>query len=142
MHRASNQSQLSMSISRKVSVFLSGFVALALSFPVQAATTQCQIQPRAGQPSPLAMRALFTLESNSGGTVTATYTNLPTPVGVAPPPVTIEQTRKLVFYKTTIPAVRQRMLRERALFTELLGFDEPGGFKPFNDLLVCRSIRK
>lgn len=132
-----------MSTSLKLRVFLSGVTAVALSFPVQAATvTQCQIQPREGQPSPLAMRALFTLESTRDGSVTAVYTNLPTPVGADQPPVTIEQTRKLVFYKTTIPAVRQRMLKNRALFNELIGFDEPTGFKPFNDLLVCKSTRK
>lgn len=124
----------------KVSVFLSGIIAIALSTPAQAAvTTQCQIQSREGQPSPLAMRALFTLESTSDGNVAVTYTNLPSPVGVGQP-VTIEQTRKMIFYNSTIPAVRQQMLSNPTFFTELRGFSDPEGFKPFNDLLVCRSV--
>jgi hypothetical protein len=124
----------------KLSVFLSGIITIALSIPAQAAvTTQCQIQPREGQPSPLAMRALFTLESTPDGNVAVTYTNLPTPVGVGQP-VTIEQTRKMIFYKSTIPAVRQQMLSNPTFFTELRGFSDPEGFKPFNDLLVCQSV--
>lgn len=131
-----------MSTSLKISAFFAGAVALALSFPAQAsANTQCQIQPRAGQPSPLAMRALFTLESAKDGAVTATYTNLPSPVNADQPPVTIEQSRKLVFYRTTIPAVRQRLLKNPSMFNELLGFEQPDGFKPFNALLVCKPKR-
>ncbi|MCU0551096.1 MAG: hypothetical protein MUC48_17245 [Leptolyngbya sp. Prado105] len=129
-----------MSTSLKVSVFLSGLIAFVLSSPAQASvTTQCQVQPREGQLSPLAMRALFTLESTTDGNVTATYTNLPTPVG-AGQAITIEQTRKMIFYKSTIPAVRQQLLSDPKFFNELIGSPEPQGFKPFNDLLVCKTV--
>jgi hypothetical protein len=129
-----------MSTQLKISLFLSGIIALVLSTPAQAAvTTQCQVNATESQPNPLGMRTLLTLESTSDGNVTATYTNLPSPVG-AGQAVTIEQSRKMIFYKSTIPAVRQQMLTNPTFFNELRGASDAEGFKQVNDLLVCKTV--
>lgn len=113
---------------------------LAVSTPVKAEViTRCQIQPRPNQPSPLAMRAGLDVEEREG-TVTFKYSNFPSFVSSDQPPVTIAQERTLTFYKTTLAAARDRMVKDPKYFNELRGFSEAEGFKPFNDLLVCKSV--
>ncbi|MBE9012822.1 hypothetical protein IQ250_21720 [Pseudanabaenaceae cyanobacterium LEGE 13415] len=122
-----------------LSVLLASITTLAISTPVKAeVVTRCQIQPRANQPSPLGMRTTLDVEEK-GGDVTFTYKNLPTPVSADQPPVTIEQSRTMIFYKTTLAAARERMLKDPKYFAELRGSSDAEGFKPINDLLVCQN---
>lgn len=130
---------LIMSKFLNLSVLLASITVLAVSTPAKSEViTRCQIQPRSNQPSPLGMRATLDVEEK-GGDVTFTYKNLPSPVSADQPPVTIEQTRTMIFYKTTLAAARERMLKDPKYLTELRGFSDPQGFKPINDLLVCQK---
>lgn len=130
---------LFMSKFLNLGVLLASISVLAVSTPAKAeVVTRCQIQPRENQPSPLGMRTLLDVEEK-GGDVTFKYVNLPSPVSPDQPPVTIGQERTMIFYKTTLAAARDRMLKDPKYFTELRGFSDPQGFKPINDLLVCRQ---
>ncbi|MGG6269203.1 hypothetical protein ACQ4M3_26400 [Leptolyngbya sp. AN03gr2] len=122
-----------------LSILLASMTVFATSTPVKAqVATRCQIQPRANQPSPLGMRTTLDVEEK-GGDVTFTYKNLPTPVSADQPPATIEQSRTMIFYKTTLAAARERMLKDPKYFNELRGSSDPQSFKPINDLLVCQN---
>ncbi len=122
-----------------LSIVLASIAALAVSTPVEAeVVTRCQIQPRLNQLSPLAMRAGLDIEAKDGN-VSFKYLNFPSFVSSEQPPVTIAQERTMIFYRTTLAAARDRMVKDPKYFNELRGFTDPQGFKPFNDLLVCKT---
>lgn len=130
---------LSMSKFLNLGVLLAGVSILAVSTPAKAeVVTRCQIQPRENQPNPLGMRTGLDVEEK-GGDVTFRYRTFPTPVSADQPPVTIEQERTMIFYKTTLAAVRDRMLKDPKFFAELRGTSDSPSFKEVNDLLVCRK---
>lgn len=111
--------------------------ALFSTIAQAAPTATCAYDPNSGKPNPLGMRAFVRIEEAAGNT-TVRYEQFPAIVG-SEPPATIAQQRELILYKTNIAAARQLLLRNPKYYQQLVGYADPQGFKPINDVLTCRS---
>jgi hypothetical protein len=113
--------------------------SFAQSAPSSNGEITCAYDPSIGRPNPLGMRSFVSILAK-GDTVTFKYEQFPSPVSVRPEQrATIAQTRQLTFYQTNLEKARTLMLTTPKYFDELVGYSDPYGFKPINDVLVCRS---
>lgn len=113
----------------------------AVSQPLQAQSTSptivCSYDPSTGVPNPLEMRSLITLtEANNSTKVVYQRLGALVP-GPVESVITVERT--LTFPNMSIDRVRQLLLNHRNYYQELLGLNDPDGFAPVNDTLVCRA---
>lgn len=98
-------------------------------------TRTCAYAPGSGKPNPLGMRASITATEQQG-TSTFVYKHFPefVPGGQG---VTIAVRRELTFPDTSMDEARM-LLRDRAdYYKELVGYADPEGFAPFDDVMVC-----
>jgi hypothetical protein len=114
------------------------FISLAMFTPGAKAepTRTCQFDPDLGEPNPLGMRSYISITEEDGDT-TFLFEQFPSPVGDDPVPVTIASNRMLTFYGTDIDEARQLMLNNPNYYSELVGYSDPEGFGPVNDVLTC-----
>ncbi|MEM9805198.1 MAG: hypothetical protein AAF959_07945 [Cyanobacteria bacterium P01_D01_bin.56] len=112
----------------------------AIYQPLQAQpgpTIVCSYDPSTGSPNPLGMRASITM-METNGTTEVTYEQfgsfVPGPVEAV---LTTERT--LIFPDRSIDQTRQVLLNSGTYYRELVGFDDPEGFAPVNNTLVCRA---
>ena len=100
-------------------------------------TIVCSYDPSTGAPNPLGMRTFITL-TETNGTTEVTYEQLG---ALVPGPVeaVLTSQRSLLFPNQSIDRVRQLLLNNTTYYRELVGFDDPDGFAPVNDTLICRG---
>ena len=116
---------------------------LALQSPTMAtptmASTTCTIDANKGT-SPIGMRNALTLKQIDADTV-ITYDSFPSNAGTfnGNRRATIATTRTVVFYGTAIAMVREILIANASLYTQLVGFKPEKGFKVANDLLTCTN---
>ncbi|MEM7066323.1 MAG: hypothetical protein AAF572_24540 [Cyanobacteria bacterium P01_B01_bin.77] len=100
-------------------------------------TIVCRYDPTTGIPNPLGMRTFITLTETNGSTE-VTYEQLGSFVpGSVEAILTAE--RALIFPNMPIDRVRQLLLTNATYYRELVGFNDPDGFAPVNDTLICRA---
>ena len=112
----------------------------AVNQPLQAQpspTIICRYDPSTGIPNPLGMRTFITLTEANGSTEVA-YEQLGTFVP-GPVEAVLTAERALIFPNRSIDRVRQLLLTNVSYYRELVGFDDPDGFAPVNDTLICRA---
>ena len=120
-----------------VAVGLAAIALLRLSTGATAEVTQtCQFNPELGLPNPLGMRAFVTITEEDGNT-TFLFEQFPSNAGDGEVPVTIASNRILTFYETELEDARQLMLQKPSYYSELVGYSDPDGFGPVNDVLSC-----
>ena len=101
-----------------------------------AAARSCAYDPNSGKPNPLGMRAFITLTEQAGNTIVV-FEQFPSPVGNAQN-VTIANRRELIFYGRNINQARQLLLQNKEYYSELVGYEDPEGFQPINEVLTCQ----
>ncbi len=109
---------------------------LCASLAQAVPSVTCAYDPNSGKLNPLGMRAFVQVEESDGNT-TFRYEQFPSIVG-SQPQATIAQRRELTLYKTNLTAARQLLLKDPKYYQELVGYADSQGFKPVNDVLVCR----
>lgn len=112
----------------------------AVNQPLQAQpspTIVCNYDPSTGAPNPLGMRAFVTL-TETNGTTEVIYEQLGSFVP-GPVEAVLTSQRSLLFPNQSIDSVRQLLLNTTTYYRELVGFDDPDGFAPINDTLICRA---
>ena len=112
------------------------FGASRVRLAAAPAATTCAHDPQSGKPNPFGMRAFVTVEQQDGNTVFV-YEQLPENL-TSPAPATLAIRRELVFYETPIEQARALMREDPSYYQELTGDDDPAGFAPVDDSLVCR----
>lgn len=102
-------------------------------------TRVCAYDPDSGQPNPLGMRAYITITEEDGNT-TFLFEQFPSHVGIDPSvPVTIASSRELTFYETPLDQARTLMLQNPAYYSELVGYSDPEGFAPVDQVMGCQD---
>lgn len=112
----------------------------AIPQPLQAQTSPtiiCRYDPNTGIPNPLGMRTFITLTETDGSTEVA-YEQLGSFVP-GPVETILTAERTLIFPNAAIDRVRQLLLTNPTYYRELVGFNDPDGFAPVNDTLICRA---
>ena len=107
--------------------------AIALAGSTVAATSTCHYDPNSDQPNPLGMRAYVTITEEEGNT-TFVYEQFPSPVAEK---ATLATRRELVFSATPLSQARTLLLKNKSLYSKLVGYDDPEGFQAVNSLLTC-----
>lgn len=101
-------------------------------------TRVCQYDPESGVPNPLGMRAYITVTEEDGNT-TFLFEQFPSNVGGAPEiAATIASRREMTFYNIGIDQARQIMLQQPDYYSELVGYSDPEGFAPVDQVLTCQ----
>ncbi len=113
-------------------ISLAVFTTVARAEPTRA----CHFDPDLGKPNPLGMRSYISITEEDGNT-TFLFEQFPSPVGDDPVPVTIASNRMLTFYETDVDQARQLMLSNPDYYSELVGYPDPEGFGPMNEVLTC-----
>lgn len=99
-------------------------------------THTCQFDPELGLPNPLGMRSFVTITEEDGNT-TFLFEQFPTNLGNGEVQAAIASNRILTFYETGLDDARQLMLQNPNYYSELIGYLDPEGFGPVNDVLSC-----
>lgn len=97
---------------------------------------RCQFDPTLGMPNPMGMRAYITITEGNGDT-TVEFEQFPSLVGRGEVPATLATKRVMTFYGLGLIATRQLLLDQPQYYSELLGYSDPEGFGPINELLTC-----
>ncbi|MEM9978585.1 MAG: hypothetical protein AAF808_13245 [Cyanobacteria bacterium P01_D01_bin.2] len=119
-------------------IFATGYGAVNHSLQAQPSPTiVCSYDPSTGIPNPLGMRTFITL-TETGGTTEVVYQQLGTFVP-GPVEAIFTSERALIFPNRSIDMARQLLLTDASYYQELVGFDEPDGFAPIDDTLICRA---
>ena len=108
--------------------------------PLQAQpgpTIVCSYDPSTGSPNPLGMRSFITM-TEANGTTEVTYEQLGSFVA-GPAEAILTTERNLIFPGKSIDQTRQLLLNNATYYRELLGFNDPEGFAPVNNTLICRA---
>ena len=113
------------------------FTLILLIFPLSCAASNkgriCQYNPDSGKPNPLGMRSFITIKEEEG-TTTFTYEQFPSTVAEN---ITIATQRELTFHNTPLDTARVILLQNKNYYSELVGYDDPEGFAPVNEVLTC-----
>lgn len=115
-------------------------VPLSAAIATAAPDRLCAYDPDLGIPNPLGMRAYITLRESDSST-TAVFEQFPMNLGYPERPVTLAVRRELTFYDANIEAVRERLLADPDLYADLVGYTDPEGFGPVNEVLVCEPVQ-
>lgn len=107
------------------------------SWAQSSPTIVCRYDPTTGIPNPLGMRTFITLTETDGSTEVA-YEQLGSFVP-GPVEAVLTAERALIFPNMAIDRVRQLLLTNATYYRELVGFNDPDGFAPVNDTLICRA---
>lgn len=100
-------------------------------------TIVCSYDPSTGAANPLGMRTFITM-TETGGTTEVSYEQLGSFVP-GPVEAVLTNKRALIFPNTSIDEARQLLLNTDQYYQELVGFNDPEGFGPVNNTLVCRA---
>ncbi|MFP4101239.1 hypothetical protein [Coleofasciculus sp.] len=109
------------------------FVIFPLSCAASSSSRVCQYNPESGKPNPLGMRAYITLTEDEGSTI-VTYEQFPSTVDEN---ITLTTKRELTFHDTPLDTARVILLQNKNYYSELVGYDDPEGFAPVNQVLIC-----
>ena len=119
-------------------IFATGYGAVNHSLQAQPSPTiVCSYDPSTGVPNPLGMRTFITL-TETDGTTEVVYQQLGTFVP-GPVEAIFTSERSLIFPNRSIDRARQLLLSDASYYQELVGFDDPDGFAPIDDTLICRA---
>lgn len=122
-----------MKMNRSILVASLAFVIFPLSCAASSSSRICQYNPESGQPNPLGMRAYITITEADGDTV-FTYEQFPSNVADK---ITLTTKRELKFEDTQLDTARVILLQNKNYYSELVGYDDPDGFAPVNEVLTC-----
>ncbi|MEQ9552670.1 MAG: hypothetical protein RIM23_24025 [Coleofasciculus sp. G3-WIS-01] len=111
------------------------FVIFPLNCAASSTGRICQYNPESGQPNPLGMRAYITITEDEGSTI-VTYEQFPSDVAEN---ISLTTKRELTFYDTPLDTARVVLLQNKNYYSELVGYDDPEGFAPVNEVLTCES---
>ncbi|MBE9126306.1 MULTISPECIES: hypothetical protein [unclassified Coleofasciculus] len=110
---------------------------LLLIFPLSCAASKssrtCQYDPDSGKPNPLGMRSYITITEEENNTI-FTYEQFPSNVAEN---ITLATKRELTLYNTSLDTARVILLQNKNYYSELVGYDDPEGFAPVNEVLTC-----
>lgn len=109
-----------------------------LIFPLSCAASSqgktCEYNPDSGKPNPLGMRSFITIKEAEGST-TFTYEQFPSTVAEN---ITLTNKRELTFHNTPLDTARVILLQNKNYYSELVGYEDPDGFAPVNEVLTCK----
>jgi len=118
-------------------------VSIAQSTLVTLEQVRCAYNPKLGLPNPFGSRAFITV-TQSGGDTTFRYESFPSLVRFPnqkiqrkPKAVTLEKTRKVVFYNTEIEAARKLMRMRNDYYYQLIGYEDEAGFSTYDEAMTC-----
>jgi len=111
------------------------FIIFPLSCAASSSSRVCQYNPESGKPNPLGMRSYITITEDEGSTI-VTYEQFPSNVDEN---VTLTTKRELTFHDTPLDTARVILLQNKNYYSELVGYDDPEGFAPVNEVLTCES---
>ncbi len=114
-------------------IMLLALVVFPLSCAASSNSRVCQYNPESGKPNPLGMRAYITLTEDEGSTI-VTYEQFPSTVDEN---ITLTTKRELTFHDTPLDTARVILLQNKNYYSELVGYDDPDGFAPVNEVLTC-----
>ncbi|MEO1401379.1 MAG: hypothetical protein AAFV72_08990 [Cyanobacteria bacterium J06635_1] len=126
---------------RQASLILVSLTAIGFSVPSARAedpipSVTCAYDPDSGLANPLGMRSYIRLQEVSGNT-NVIFDQFPSNVA-GPRAATIASQRVLTFYEMGVSDARQLLLSNPAYYNELVGYDDPDGFGPVNNVLACK----
>jgi len=114
-------------------IILLALVVFPLSCAASSSSRVCQYNPESGKPNPLGMRAYITITEDEGSTI-VTYEQFPSTVDEN---ITLTTKRELTFHDTPLDTARVILLQNKNYYSELVGYDDPDGFAPVNQVLTC-----
>jgi len=95
----------------------------------------CQFDPSLNPPNPLGNRAFITVSEIDGNTHFV-LEQFPERLG-SDVAATIELKRTLIFYDLGISAARTMLREQNQLYNELVGYEDPDGYSPYDELMKC-----
>ncbi|MFP4121898.1 hypothetical protein [Coleofasciculus sp.] len=124
-----------MKINSSKLIIALAFIIFPLSCAASSGGRVCQYNPESGKPNPLGMRAYITITEDEGSTI-VTYEQFPSTVDEN---ITLTTKRELTFHDTPLDTARVILLQNKNYYSELVGYDDPEGFAPVNEVLTCES---
>ncbi|NES83509.1 MAG: hypothetical protein F6K10_20035 [Moorea sp. SIO2B7] len=95
---------------------------------------KCAYNPDSGKANPLGMRAYITITEQEGNTHFL-FEKFPSNIAEK---ITISNQREMIFYQTPLDTARVIMIQNKDYYSELVGYKDPEGFAPINEVLNCK----
>ena len=124
----------SMKINQLRFLVLLPFLLLPLSCSASNPGITCQFDPESGKPNPLGMRAYITITEKEGNTYVV-FEQFPSNVADK---ITIANKREMILSETPLDTARVILLQNPDYYSELVGYEDPEGFAPVNEVLTCQ----